>query len=292
MSEQDQPISRIVERLFSECLPPSFKPFIDHAQAEKILAEYATAAAIERNNVYEPMLERAEAELSRVRGLLQRIVEVSPAIYDDWSTGYSHSCHYCLSAGDDDSTIKHKATCLWSLALAESSLSCKCQHPTLGAGPNIGEVTRCQKCGGIFPESSLSSNDTFPPKTITTPEPMIVEDNKASLSSPPLCLHFYKYETCADCGTDLNDGKIVAAQPSGDSPAPQIKPLSELTGSYLSLKLLDADRLAEAVDKAIGAGLIGSRTPVADARLNYGMPLKYEFSEPSGECTQPAKEKE
>jgi hypothetical protein len=34
-------------------------------------------------------------------------------------------------------------------------------------------------------ESSLSLNDTFPPKTITTDELVIAEDNSASLSSPP-----------------------------------------------------------------------------------------------------------
>jgi hypothetical protein len=43
VTTNDQPINRIVERWISECLPPSFKPFVDRALAGKILAEWKYA---------------------------------------------------------------------------------------------------------------------------------------------------------------------------------------------------------------------------------------------------------
>lgn len=40
-----------------------------------------------------------------------------------------------------------------------------------------------------------------------------IEQLEGATPSPEPCLHFYKYETCADCGQDLNGGKIVSTEP-------------------------------------------------------------------------------
>jgi len=52
--------------------------------------------------------------------------------------------------------------------------------------------------------------------------------------------------------------------------------LSEL--SQLELKLIDADILALTTDIAVQKGVIGSRSLIADARLDYGEPWKYEHA--------------
>ena len=44
------------------------------------------------------------------------------------------------------------------------------------------------------------------------------------------------------------------------------------------LKLNAADCIAKAVDAAVQAGWLGSRTTIADARLSYGEPGKYEYA--------------
>jgi len=52
--------------------------------------------------------------------------------------------------------------------------------------------------------------------------------------------------------------------------------LSELAG--LELKLIDADFLAMTTDIAVKRGVIDARSRIADARLNYGEPWKYEYA--------------
>ena len=51
--------------------------------------------------------------------------------------------------------------------------------------------------------------------------------------------------------------------------------LLELT--QLELKLISADILAMTTDVLIKRGVLGSRSLVADARLDYGEPWKYEY---------------
>lgn len=46
-----------------------------------------------------------------------------------------------------------------------------------------------------------------------------------------------------------------------------------------ALKLRAADALARAVDQAVTAGCLGSRSSIADARLDYGDPHRYEAGE-------------
>lgn len=47
----------------------------------------------------------------------------------------------------------------------------------------------------------------------------------------------------------------------------------------LLLKLRDADILAMTIDVLVERGIINSRSPIADARLNYGEPHEYEFAD-------------
>ncbi|MDD5700093.1 MAG: hypothetical protein PHH00_02785 [Candidatus Nanoarchaeia archaeon] len=46
------------------------------------------------------------------------------------------------------------------------------------------------------------------------------------------------------------------------------------------IKLVDADAMASAVDRAVERGILGSRSEVADARNNYGIPGTYDFASP------------
>lgn len=47
----------------------------------------------------------------------------------------------------------------------------------------------------------------------------------------------------------------------------------------LLLKLCDADILAMTIDVMVQRGVINPRCAIADARLNYGEPNKYEFTD-------------
>ncbi len=46
----------------------------------------------------------------------------------------------------------------------------------------------------------------------------------------------------------------------------------------LRIALRNADAMARAVDKLVERGALDARSLVADARLDYGEPWKYEFS--------------
>jgi len=48
--------------------------------------------------------------------------------------------------------------------------------------------------------------------------------------------------------------------------------------SMSELVLRAADKMAKAIDEAIKRGYIDARCAIADARLDYGEPFKYEFS--------------
>jgi hypothetical protein len=116
-------------------------------------------------------------------------------------------------------------------------------------------------------ESSLSSNDTFPPKTITTSEPMIVEDNKSSLSSesPDQTVPM----GCVRAREHLR-GEPHDCPVSSESPAPQ-KPCD-----YCKQDVpLNSEGLHEWV--GTNGGKYMQRCSAA---------------QPSGDSTQPAKEKE
>jgi hypothetical protein len=47
---------------------------------------------------------------------------------------------------------------------------------------------------------------------------------------------------------------------------------------HMVSQLNAADALARAVDEAVSGGFIGSRSKIADARLDYGEPFKYVWS--------------
>ena len=47
----------------------------------------------------------------------------------------------------------------------------------------------------------------------------------------------------------------------------------------LKVKLERADEMARAIDILVERRVLGARSIVADARLRYGMPYIYEFSE-------------
>lgn len=48
--------------------------------------------------------------------------------------------------------------------------------------------------------------------------------------------------------------------------------------TQLELKLIAADILAMTTDVAVQRGILDSRSLIADARLNYGGPWKYEYA--------------
>ncbi len=47
----------------------------------------------------------------------------------------------------------------------------------------------------------------------------------------------------------------------------------------LEIKLIGADVMAMMIDVAVRRDLLGERSPIADARLNYGTPWEYEFAD-------------
>ncbi len=47
----------------------------------------------------------------------------------------------------------------------------------------------------------------------------------------------------------------------------------------LELKLRDADAMARVIDRSVKNGKFDSRSAIADARLNYGQPFVYEWSD-------------
>jgi hypothetical protein len=46
----------------------------------------------------------------------------------------------------------------------------------------------------------------------------------------------------------------------------------------LEVALIDADNLARVIDEQIRLGQLDARSPIADARLDYGTPHKYKWS--------------
>lgn len=51
----------------------------------------------------------------------------------------------------------------------------------------------------------------------------------------------------------------------------------ELEKSNLTIKLMDADRVAEAIDKQVNINQLDARSLIADARLDYGEPNNYKY---------------
>ncbi len=55
--------------------------------------------------------------------------------------------------------------------------------------------------------------------------------------------------------------------------------VSEHKVTELELKVRAADALVKAIDKQVEMGLMGARTAISDARLDYGTPFKYDAKE-------------
>ena len=55
--------------------------------------------------------------------------------------------------------------------------------------------------------------------------------------------------------------------------------VAERKVAELELKMRAADALVKAIDKQVEMGLMGGRTGIADARLDYGTPFKYDAKE-------------
>jgi len=62
-----------------------------------------------------------------------------------------------------------------------------------------------------------------------------------------------------------------------ETPSPEELRFIETYTSRLETKLANADILAIVIDGQIARGSLGSRSAIADARLDYGIPHNYPF---------------
>lgn len=108
----------------------------------------------------------------------------------------------------------------------------------------------------------------------TYPNPEMLAALEAVIANEDLSRDDWQPETMAV----LKQVQSAISAAKNGSTVPNVSTSEQLRTWDMESSLRAADAVMQAIDKSVRLGNLGSRTPIADARLNYGQPFHYKFS--------------